>query len=74
LVLDIDLRTLNVLSVNGVIEGVEHFAGAYDDDYLHEAQAFLNCIEGHAKPACDGRQGLAVLQQVMAVRTISGLT
>ena len=45
----------------------------YDDDYRDEMAAFLNCIEGREKPACDGREALSVLHQVVAARFLAGL-
>lgn len=45
----------------------------YDDDYRDEMAAFLDCIEGGGEPACDGREALAVLGQVIAARSLAGL-
>ncbi len=45
----------------------------YDDDYRDEMVAFLDCVEGDGVPACDGREALAVLHQVIAARYLAGL-
>ena len=49
------------------------YDATYDDDYRDEMSAFLDCIEGSGEPACDGREALAVLGQVIAARSMAGL-
>ena len=45
----------------------------FDDDYRDEMAAFLDCVEAGREPACDGREALDVLRQVIAARSLAGL-
>jgi hypothetical protein len=38
-----------------------------------EMQSFLACVDGSGVPLCDGREGLSVLQVVIACRKMCGL-
>lgn len=71
--IDLDARRLVLTGADGAISEDIQFEGAYDDDYRDEAAAFLKCVAGDTAPACDGRQALAVLHQVLKARQIAGL-
>lgn len=71
--LDIDARTLTKTSIDGSIVQNDHFPGAYDDDYLEEAKAFLDCIQERAQPVCPGDEALSVLEQALCARRMCGL-
>ena len=51
----------------------ETFTDQPGAEYVREAQSFLQCIKGDARPPCDGRQALSVLRQVIAARQMCGL-
>jgi predicted dehydrogenase len=61
------------------LPGIEHVdkydgPGAWDDDYLAEMRAFVGKIQGHGSPfGATGRDGLDVLEVLLAVRKEAGL-
>ena len=42
-------------------------------DYRNAMAQFLRCMDGREAPACNGREALAVLRQVLQARRLSGL-
>jgi len=69
---DLNARNLKFTDKSGS-ENSQAFAGSSDDDYMREAEDFLHCIETGSEPACNGREALAVLQQVLAARQLAAL-
>lgn len=74
-VLEIDIyaRRLRLTGTEGAVLRDETFAGGFDEDYVQEMTAFLACLEGSERPACDGDEALGVLRQVVAARHLAGL-
>ncbi len=70
---DIERRRFTRLNIAGDPEEDTPFGTTFDDDYVAEMAAFLDCVKGEAAPPCDGRAGLAVLEQVIAARRLAGL-
>lgn len=70
--LDLDARRLERFATDGTVTA---FAadGSYADDYLEEMRCFLACLDGAARPPCDGRTAFEVLKQVIAARQLAGL-
>ena len=71
--LDLRARRLERWASDGTLAEEQDFGGAVDDDYREEVAAFLACCRGEAEPRCDGREGLAVLRQVLEARRLCGL-
>ena len=71
--IDLDARRLVLTSVDGATREDIRFPATYADDYRAEAAAFVQCVAGDAVPACDGRQALSVLQNVLQARRLAGL-
>lgn len=71
--LDLRARRLERWSPDGAPAETEDFPGSVDDDYRAEMVAFLDCCRGEATPRCGGREGLAVLRQVLDARRLCGL-
>jgi predicted dehydrogenase len=71
--IDLIARRLDAWSADGIQVIEETFPGSFDDDYVAEMKLFLDCIEGNAKPACTGREALAVLDIACQARSQSGL-
>jgi predicted dehydrogenase len=70
--LDIRQRTVEH-TAPGREPRVAEFAGDHAGDYLTEMRSFLACVGGSETPLCDGREGLSVLQVVIACRKMAGL-
>jgi predicted dehydrogenase len=70
--LDINRRTLEHTAA-GRDPTVTGFDGDFAGDYVTEMRSFLSCIDGSHTTACDGREGLAVLQVLIACRKMCGL-
>lgn len=71
--IDIPGRQLVHLAADGAELVEESFGGEHGDDYITEMRAFLACSRGEAAPACDGAEALAVLAEVIRVRSLAGL-
>lgn len=71
--LDLDERRLTWRDANGQVVEDHHFAGGYADDYVAEMAAFLAAVEASTPPPCSGREALAVLETLIAARTLAGL-
>jgi predicted dehydrogenase len=70
--LDIRRRTLEHTAPGGEPR-VTEYPGDHAGDYVAEMQSFLACVDGSGVPLCDGREGLSVLQVVIACRKMCGL-
>lgn len=66
--IDLEARHMTRWTVDGMRAEEERFPGGYADDYVAEARLFLDCIAGHARPACDGAEALEVLSLALAAR------
>ncbi|MGF1609137.1 MAG: Gfo/Idh/MocA family protein [Kiloniellales bacterium] len=73
LCIDIRKRRLTAWGVDGTTLADRQFEGSPADDYVTEIRAFLACLRGESEPACDGREALSVLRQVIAARRLCGL-
>ena len=71
--IDILARQLIHLAADGVVLADDRFGGEHGDDYITEMRAFLACCRDEAVPVCDGAEALAVLAQVIRVRSLAGL-
>ncbi|MBC7952774.1 MAG: Gfo/Idh/MocA family oxidoreductase [Rhodospirillaceae bacterium] len=71
--MDLDARRLTLHDVSGTMVTDQAFPGAYADDYMAEMRAFLACTHGQARPLCDGREALAVLERLLSARELAGL-
>ncbi|MHC4217555.1 MAG: Gfo/Idh/MocA family protein [Planctomycetota bacterium] len=70
--LDINDRTLEHTPAGGD-RRVTGFDGNFSNDYVTEMRSFLACVRGEESPLCDGREGLSVLETVVATRNMCGL-
>ena len=70
-----DLRSgrLTLTDSDDVVVLDETHPLAIDAEYRAEIEDFLDAIETHGAPCCDGRAALAVLRQVIAARRLAGL-
>lgn len=70
---DVAERRLRMWHSDGRSELERVFQSTVDQEYLREMESFLACARGAAVPACDGFEALAVLEQVLSARRMSGL-
>lgn len=73
LTIDILARTFDWCGLDGTVREYEAFHGQHADDYVAEMKCFLSCVAGEATPPCGGREGAAILDQVLALRRLAGL-
>lgn len=73
LTIDILARTFEWCGRDGTRREYEAFRGRHADDYVAEIKCFLSCVAGEAAPPCNGREGAAILDQVLALRRLAGL-
>lgn len=73
--LELDLlgRRLRHLGTDGRVLLDTVLPGTDDGDYLDEMRAFLDAVDRRTAPVCDGREALAVLDQVVAARRLANL-
>ncbi|MEG3618554.1 Gfo/Idh/MocA family oxidoreductase [Magnetovibrio sp. PR-2] len=71
--MDLIKRKLTSLSVDHEGAYEETFPGTFDDDYVSEMEAFVDCIEGRAQPLCSNSDAAHVLDLILSSRTQSGL-
>jgi predicted dehydrogenase len=71
--IDIPARSLLVLSADGRVIEDRAFGGRHEDDYLRELADFLDAVESGHAPRCPGREGLAILETVLAARGLARL-
>jgi predicted dehydrogenase len=71
--LDLDAPRMRRIDIEDRTVSDETFADPPAAAYEREAQSFLECVTNNATPPCNGRQALAVLEQVIAARDICGL-
>jgi predicted dehydrogenase len=71
--IDLNVRTLRLWDADGALRRDERHPGGFDDDYVQEMAAFLACLDGTGRPACDGREALGVLRQVVVARALAAL-
>ncbi len=70
---DLKRRRFRHLAADGSVVRDEALGGHNDDDYAAEMAAFLASMRGGARPRCDGREALGMLEQVLAARRLAGL-
>jgi len=73
LTINILARTFEWRGHDGTQREYEAFPGRHEDEYVAEMKCFLACIAGEATPSCDGREGAAILDQVLTLRRLAGL-
>ncbi len=73
--LELDLlgRRLRHFGADGRVLVDAVLPGSDDEDYVDEMRAFLDAIDRGTAPVCDGREALAVLDQVIAARRLANL-
>lgn len=73
--LELDLlgRRLRHFGADGRVLFDAVLPGSDDEDYVDEMRAFLDAIDRGTAPVCDGREALAVLDQVIAARRLANL-
>ncbi len=69
---DLDRRHFRLIDQNGEAAIDQSLPGGYADDYVTEMSAFLAALRGEPV-VCSGREALAVLDGVIAARSLAGL-
>jgi predicted dehydrogenase len=69
---DLIARRFQFWSPDGTLRMDETHPGSFGDDYIREAQHFLDCLKG-ATPVCSARDGLASLEIALDARQAAGL-
>jgi len=74
-VLAVDLagRRLELTDISGNQTLSRKWETTVDEDYRQEIASFLRCVETRENPACDGREALTILRQVISARQLCGL-
>jgi len=71
--IDIPARRLLMLKADGRVIDDRAFGGRHEDDYRRELADFLEAVECGRPPRCPGREGVAILETVIAARRAAGL-
>ncbi len=71
--LDLLGRRFTHTDADGEVVTDRAFGGEVAEDYVREMKDFLDCLDGRARPRCDGREASGILRQVLAARAMADL-
>ena len=73
MMVDLLCRRMRIVDTQGAIVDEQIYAGSFDDDYVSEAESFLQSIRTRHAARCSGWDGLTALEHALTARSLLGL-